>query len=92
MNVSGFIVFFLLVALALFLKDLFPDVQQVGILYCSAEVNSVYQAEHIAETFDSMGINHADFCFSDSNDLQTIVTNAVAECDVTSCRCSNHLW
>ena len=27
------------------IADLFPDVKQVGILYCSAEVNSVYQAD-----------------------------------------------
>ena len=34
------------------IADLFPDVQQVGILYCSAEINSVYQAEHIAQYLD----------------------------------------
>ena len=64
------------------LADLFPDVKQVGILYCSAEVNSVYQAEHIAEYFDEMNINHKDYSFSDSNDLQSVVTVAVSECDV----------
>ena len=64
------------------LHDLLPDAQHVGILYCSAEVNSVYQAEHIAITFDELNISHENFTFSDSNDLQSIVTSAVQKCDV----------
>jgi putative ABC transport system substrate-binding protein len=64
------------------IADLFPDVQQVGILYCSAEVNSVYQAEHIAEYLDELNIAHANYSFADSNDLQSVVINAVADCDV----------
>lgn len=64
------------------IADLFPDAQQVGILYCSAEVNSVYQAEHIKEFMDELGLNHKDYSFADSNDLQAVVNNAVAECDV----------
>ena len=64
------------------IADLFPEVKQVGILYCSAEVNSVYQAEHIAEYLDGLNITHKDFSFSDSNDLQAVVQTAVSECDV----------
>lgn len=64
------------------IADLFPEVKQVGILYCSAEVNSVYQAEHIAEYMDDLNINHKDYSFSDSNDLQAVVQTAVSECDV----------
>lgn len=62
--------------------DIFPEVQQVGILYCSAEVNSVYQAEHIAEYLDELGIPYENFSFADSNDLQAVVTNAVTKSDV----------
>lgn len=64
------------------LHDLLPNAQHVGILYCSAEINSVYQAEHIAETFDELNINYENFTFSDSNDLQSIVNAAVSKCDV----------
>ena len=64
------------------IADLFPDVKQVGILYCSAEVNSVYQAEHIASYLDDLNIKHKDFSFSDSNDLQSVTNNCVSECDV----------
>ena len=64
------------------IADLFPDAQQVGILYCSAEVNSQYQAEHIGEYLDELGIPHKDFSFADSNELATVTTNACGECDV----------
>ena len=64
------------------IKDIFPDVQNVGILYCSAEVNSVYQAVHIGEYMDALNIAHQDFTFSDSNDLQSVVQDAVTKCDV----------
>lgn len=64
------------------IADLCPDVKQVGILYCSAEVNSVYQAEHIAAYLDEMNIAHKDFSFADSNDLQAVTNMCVAECDV----------
>ncbi len=64
------------------IADLFPDVKQVGILYCSAEVNSVYQAEHIASYLDDLNIKHKDFSFSDSNDLQSVTNNCVSVSDV----------
>ena len=57
------------------IADLFPDVKQVGILYCSAEVNSVYQAEHIAAYLDDLNIKHKDFSFSDSSIMVTILSN-----------------
>lgn len=64
------------------LHELFPDVSQVGILYCSAEVNSVYQAENIEKSFDDLGINYKEYTFSDSNDLQSVCSTAVSESDV----------
>ncbi len=64
------------------IADLFPEVQQVGILYCSAEVNSVYQAEHIAEYLDEMNIAYKNYSFADSNELQAVVNMCVSECDV----------
>ena len=64
------------------IQDLFPDAAQVGILYCSAEVNSVYQAEHIAEYLDEMNIAHKDYSFADSNDLQAVTNVCVSECDI----------
>ena len=38
------------------LAELVPDVKQVGILYCSAEANSVYQATEVGKYLDKKGI------------------------------------
>ena len=64
------------------LLELFPDVQKVGILYCSAEPNSAYQAKVFGEALDADGIAHADFTVADSNEIQNVVNSAIAECDV----------
>ena len=36
------------------IKELFPDVKTVGILYCSAEPNSKYQATQIEAALDCL--------------------------------------
>ena len=64
------------------IADLFPEVQQVGLLYCSAEANSAYQIEHIEGFLDTLNIAYKEYSFSDSNDLQSVVTTAVSDCDV----------
>ena len=64
------------------LKELFPNAQQVGILYCSAESNSVYQAQEFEKALDADGIAYKEFSAADSNEIQSVVTNAIAECDV----------
>ena len=38
------------------LLELFPDVKQVGILYCSAEANSLYQVQLFSEALEADGI------------------------------------
>ena len=38
------------------LKELFPDVKQVGLLYCSAEANSLYQIQLFEAALDKDGI------------------------------------
>lgn len=64
------------------LLELFPDVQTVGILYCSAEPNSAYQAEKFAEYLTADGIAYKEYTAADSNEIQTIASAAVQECDV----------
>ncbi|HKM34757.1 MAG TPA: ABC transporter substrate-binding protein [Lachnospiraceae bacterium] len=64
------------------LLELCPDVKTVAIVYCSAEVNSVYQAKKFAEYLTEDGIAYKEYSAADSNEIQTIVTNAVLECDV----------
>lgn len=64
------------------LKELIPDVQKVGIVYCSSEANSDYQANKAKEVLDGMGIANEFYTAADSNEIQSVVTNAVSTCDV----------
>ncbi len=64
------------------LKELFPDAKKVGILYCSAEPNSKYQADEITKSFVSMGLEVKSYTFADTNDITAIANNACAESDV----------
>lgn len=64
------------------LLELFPDVKQVGILYCSAEANSLYQVQCFEAALDADGIAHKAFAVADTNEIQSVVTAAIAECDV----------
>ncbi|MCQ2501538.1 MAG: ABC transporter substrate-binding protein [Lachnospiraceae bacterium] len=67
---------------AAMLNELFPEAKNVGILYCSAEPNSKYQAEVITEALTGMGYTCKDYAFADSNDIASVVTSATSEADV----------
>ncbi len=67
---------------AAMLNELFPDAKNVGILYCSSEPNSKYQAQVIDKELGGMGYTCKEYTFSDSNDLQSVVTTAASESDV----------
>ena len=64
------------------MMELFPDVQKVGIVYCSAEPNSVYQSKLAQAELDKAGVAWAEYTAADSNEVQAVVTKAVGECDV----------
>lgn len=64
------------------IKELFPDAKKVGILYCTAETNSKYQSTVITKSLKEMGYEVKEFTFADSNDIQSVVTNACADSDV----------
>ncbi len=53
----------------------------VGILYCSAEPNSAYQYDVVKAYLEDKGITVNEYKFSESTELQGIVTKASAECD-----------
>ncbi len=67
---------------AAMLKELFPDAKSVGILYCSAEANSKYQATKFTEALDGSGITVKEYSAADTNEISSVCTTAVAECDV----------
>lgn len=64
------------------LLEIFPDVQKVGILYCSSEANSEYQAKVVGGCLEEDGIAYEVFTVADSNEIQAVVTNACESCDV----------
>ena len=63
------------------LLELVPEAQTVGILYCSAESNSKYQAELFEAELEADGISYKEYTASDSNEIQSVTQNAVEECD-----------
>ena len=60
------------------IKELFPDAKNIGILYCSAEPTSKYQATVITEYLEKDGYTVTEYKFSDSNDVAS-VTQAAAD-------------
>ena len=64
------------------LSELFPEAKTVGLLYCSAEPNSRYQIDVIEPYLQELGYDTVRLTFSDSNDIASVVTNAVAQADV----------
>lgn len=67
---------------AAMIKELVPGAKNVGILYCSGEANSKYQATVIAKQLSAAGLKTKEFTSADSNDLAQVVTAACAEVDV----------
>ena len=64
------------------LHELFPDAKNVGILYCSAEANSSYQSNTIQKYLKDYGYECTEYTFADSNDIASVVNNAIATSDV----------
>ncbi len=64
---------------AAMLKELLPEVKKVGILYCSAEPNSKYQADLFKEALQKDNIECKEYTAADSNEIQSVVTSAVSE-------------
>ncbi len=58
-----------------------PEVTKVGIVYCSAEPNSVYQEELAKAELDANGIAYEVYTAADSNEIQTVVSKAIETCD-----------
>lgn len=64
------------------LHELFPDAEKVGILYCSGEPNSAYQANTITPYLEGYGYTVSTYTFADSNDVSAVTDTACRECDV----------
>ena len=61
--------------------ELVPEAKNVSILYCSAEANSVVQSQQFMECMTAYGVTCTEYTFADSNDLQSVCTAAIQDCD-----------
>ena len=66
------------------LQELFPaaDYPNVGLLYCSAEPNSIFQVETIQGYLEDKGYTCAQYAFTDVNDLSSVTQTACDNSDV----------
>ncbi len=64
------------------LTTLFPDAKKAGILYCSAEANSKFQADGMTEILKAQGLEVTSYTFTDSNDIQSVTQKAAENSDV----------
>ncbi|MGN0601357.1 MAG: ABC transporter substrate binding protein [Oscillospiraceae bacterium] len=64
------------------IKELVPDAKKVGIIYCSAENNSKYQATEITKSLTELGLEATEYTFVDTNDVTAVTKQAASECDV----------
>ncbi len=66
---------------AAMVKELVPDAKTVGILYCSAEANSKYQAETVAAELEKLGFEVKDYTVADTNEISSVTKKACDEVD-----------
>ena len=64
------------------LRQMFPSKRNVGLLYCSAEANSEYQATIMRGLLTAMGYICTDYTFTDTNDVFSVAHTACASSDV----------
>ena len=81
MNISGTSDLAPLDGQAAMFGELLPDVNTIGILFCSAEANSKYQADVVEGLLKDAGYTVNVYTFADSNDIANVVTTACADCD-----------
>jgi len=81
-NVSGTSDLAPLTEQAAMILEWVPDAKNVGLLYCSAEPNSIYQVETVKKELEAKGLTATLYPFSDTNELPAVTQKAAAESDV----------
>ncbi|MCC8028616.1 MAG: ABC transporter substrate-binding protein [Lachnospiraceae bacterium] len=62
--------------------ELFPDAENIGLLYCTAEANSLYQVTEVQACLEEYGYTCTQYGFADSNDISSVATTAASASDV----------
>lgn len=63
------------------LLELAPEAENIGVLYCSSEDNSILQAGIALETISGQGMNAIEFTVADTNEVQQVVQSMVGKVD-----------
>ena len=64
------------------INELFPYAKTVGLLYCTAEPNSIYQCNAMEGYLTDLGYDVEWFGFTDTNDVASVSQSAADACDV----------
>ena len=67
---------------AAMVKEWFPDAQNVGLLYCSAEANSQYQVDVVEAELKALGYTCTPYSFADTNDMAAVAEECANNSDV----------
>ena len=67
---------------AAMVKELFPNAQTVGLVYCSGEANSQYQVDTVNGYLEDLDYTCELYSFVDSNDVTSVVKTACDNSDV----------
>lgn len=81
MNVSGTSDLAPLETQAQMVLDLVPTAKNVGLLYCSAEANSLYQVTEVQKYLEAKGVSCKFYAFESSNELVQVATEAANKSD-----------
>lgn len=63
------------------LKQLYPNVKKVGMLYTSSESNSEFQVNLAKEAAAALGIETEDYTISEANEIQQVTQSAIGKVD-----------
>ena len=77
-NVSGTSDLAPLTTQAQMILDWVPNAQKVALLYCSTELNSLYQVNEVQKYLESKNIECKQFAFSDASNMNAITQSAAA--------------
>ena len=61
------------------LHDVFTTATKVGLLYCSAEANSLYQVNEVDTKLKALGLETLKMSFADSNDIASVLDKGIAD-------------
>lgn len=64
------------------LTQLLPEAKTVGILYCSSEDNSIFQADIAKEEAEKLGLSWIEATVSNTNEIVSVVESLVSKVDV----------